>query len=82
MHDTPNSSGLGADAATAGTFWASAATEGNFSFNALHGTLNSLGLGADAVTAGAFRLHDFEGHGQAASVLEDTVVVLSVVVIV
>ena len=63
---------MGADAATAGTVRASAATEGNFSFNALHGTLNSLGLGADAVTAGAFRLHDFEGHGQAASVLGDT----------
>ena len=72
MHDTPNSSGLGADAATAGTFRVSAATEGEFLFNALHGTLNSLGLGADAFPAGAFRLHDFEGHGQAASVLGDT----------
>ena len=72
LHDTPNSPGLGTDAATAGAFRASAATEGNFFFNALHGTLNSPGLGADAATAGAFRLHDFVGHGRAASVLGDT----------
>ena len=38
----------------------------------MHGTLNSPGFGADAATAGAFRLHDFEGHGRAASVLGDT----------
>ena len=72
LHDTPNSPGLGADAATAGAFRASAATEGNFFFNTLHGTLNSPGLGADAATVGDFRLHDFEGHGRAASVLGDT----------
>ena len=51
---------------------ASAVTEAVFSFNALHGTLNSSSLVADAVTAGAFRMHDFEGHGRAASVLGDT----------
>ena len=33
---------------------------------------NSVGFVADAATAGAFRMHDFEGHGQAASVLGDT----------
>ena len=32
----------------------------------------SVGFVADAATAGAFRMHDFEGHGQAASVLGDT----------
>ena len=71
-HGALNSQGLGADAFPAGIFWASAATEGEFLLNALHGTLNSQGLGADAVPAVAFRLHDLEGHGQAASVLGDT----------
>ena len=51
---------------------ASAATEGEFFFNALHDASNSVGFVADAATAGAFRMHDFEGHGQAASVLGDT----------
>ena len=51
---------------------ASAATEGEFFFNALHGKLNSSSLAADAAIVGAFRMHDFEGHGQAASVLGDT----------
>ena len=51
---------------------ASAATEGEFFFNALHGKLNSSSLASDAAIVGAFRMHDFEGHGQAASVLGDT----------
>ena len=67
MHDSPNSSGLGTDAASAG-----AATEGEFLCDALHGTSNSLGVNADAFLKGAFWLHDFEGHGPAAGVLGDT----------
>ena len=68
MHDAPNSSGLGTDAASAG----SAATVGEFLCDALHDSSNSLGMDADAFLAGAFRLHDFEGHSHAAGVLGDT----------
>ena len=76
MHDAPNSSGLGTDAASAG-----AATVGEFLCDALHDTSNSLGVNADAFLSGDFWLHDFEGLTVKLPVSWGTLAVLSALIL-